>query len=414
MRFKREAQVLASLNHPNIAAIYGLEESDGVSALVLELIEGPTLADRIARGPLPLDEALPIARQIADALETAHEQGIVHRDLKPANVKLRPDGTVKVLDFGLAKALQPLTAETSDMPAAPTITSPALTQLGVILGTAAYMSPEQAKGRPADKRSDVWAFGAVLYEMLSGQRAFKGDDISDVLAAVLRQDVDWAALPAALPASVHRLIARCLDRDPKRRLRDIGEARIALDGPFETLTSCATRSSPTRSPRAPARPHRSAERARDRRRVVVLDSPAGDVPERRTAVIHASRRAVTQPAKPWPCHRAVSRRAALGVHGQQPAVSSIASPRTMRIRSRVPKAFSRHPSRHFRRMAGPSRSLRPRDRTLRRIAVTGGNAVFICSIEPPYGISWSSNGIFVGQGAKGIVRVSRMAAHRRW
>ena len=199
MRFRREAQLLASLNHTNIAAIYGLEERDGVSALVLELVEGPTLADRIAGGPLPIDEALPIARQIADALETAHEQGIVHRDLKPANVKLRPDGTVKVLDFGLAKALQPIAAVTSDMPAAPTITSPALTQLGVILGTAAYMSPEQAKGRPADKRSDVWAFGAVLYEMLSGQRAFKGEDISDVLAAVLRQDVDWAALPAALP-----------------------------------------------------------------------------------------------------------------------------------------------------------------------------------------------------------------------
>ena len=171
-----------------------------MSALVLELIEGPTLGDRIASGPLPIDEALPIARQIADALETAHEQGIVHRDLKPANVKLRADGTVKVLDFGLAKALQPLTAESPDVPAAPTITSPALTQLGVVLGTAAYMSPEQAKGRPADKRSDVWAFGAVLYEMLSGQGAFKGEDISDVLAAVLRQDVDWAALPAATSA----------------------------------------------------------------------------------------------------------------------------------------------------------------------------------------------------------------------
>ena len=233
MRFKREAQLLASLNHTNIAAIYGLEEHDGVSALVLELIEGPTLADRIASGPLAIDEALPIARQIAEALEGAHEQGIVHRDLKPANVKVRPDGTVKVLDFGLAKALQPLTAESRDTPVAPTITSPALTQLGVILGTAAYMSPEQAKGRPADKRGDVWAFGAVLYEMLSGQRAFKGEDISEVLAAVLRQDVDWAALPSAVPSAVRRLIARCLERDPKRRLRDIGEARIALDGPFE-------------------------------------------------------------------------------------------------------------------------------------------------------------------------------------
>ena len=238
-RFKREAQVLASLNHPNIAAIYGFEDSSpsagsgqaAVQALVLELVEGPTLADRIAQGPIPLDEALPIARQIAEALEAAHEQGIIHRDLKPANIKVRPDGTVKVLDFGLAKALEPIAAPSADVTASPTITSPAMTRMGVILGTAAYMSPEQAKGRQADKRSDVWAFGAVLYEMLSGQRAFKGDDISDTLAAVLRQDIDWTALPASTPASVRRLIARCLDRDVRRRLRDIGEARIVLDDP---------------------------------------------------------------------------------------------------------------------------------------------------------------------------------------
>ena len=175
--------------------------------------------------------ALPIARQIAQALEAAHEQGIIHRDLKPANIKLRPDGTVKVLDFGLAKALEPAVARAGDATISPTITSPAMTQLGVILGTAAYMSPEQAKGRKADKRSDVWAFGAVLFEMLSGQRALKGDDIADTLAAVLRQDVDWTALPASTPASMRRLIARCLDRDVRRRLRDIGEARIVLDDP---------------------------------------------------------------------------------------------------------------------------------------------------------------------------------------
>src|SRR5512145_3251994 len=169
-RFEREAKLLASLNHPNIAAIYGLEQSDGVQALVMELVEGPTLADRIAQGPIPVDEALPIARQIAEALEAAHEQGIIHRDLKPANIKVRADGTVKVLDFGLAKALEPAgVVGGADATASPTITSPAMmTGAGMILGTAAYMSPEQAKGRPADKRSDVWAFGAVLYEMLSG------------------------------------------------------------------------------------------------------------------------------------------------------------------------------------------------------------------------------------------------------
>jgi serine/threonine-protein kinase len=238
-RFKREAQVLASLNHPNIAAIYGFEDSNpspgssqsAVQALVLELVEGPTLADRIAQGAISLDEALPNARQIAEALEAAHEQGIIHRDLKPANIKLRPDGAVKVLDFGLAKALEPVSVKGGDVTASPTITSPAMTQMGIILGTAAYMSPEQAKGRQADKRSDVWAFGCVLYEMLSGQRAFKGDDIPDTLAAVLRQDIDWTALPDSTPASVRRLMARCLDRDARRRLRDIGEARIVLEDP---------------------------------------------------------------------------------------------------------------------------------------------------------------------------------------
>jgi eukaryotic-like serine/threonine-protein kinase len=234
-RFQREAEVLASLNHPNIAAIHGLEESDGTRALVMELVEGETLADRIARGAIPWDEALPLAKQIAEALEAAHERGIVHRDLKPANIKVRPDGTVKILDFGLAKLTESTTSNSPDpsgLSMSPTITSPALVSgAGVLLGTAAYMAPEQAKGRPADKRSDIWAFGAVLYEMLSGQRAFKGDDISDTLAAVLRQDIDWTALAPSTPASVRRLIARCLDRDAKRRLRDIGEARIALDDP---------------------------------------------------------------------------------------------------------------------------------------------------------------------------------------
>ena len=176
-RFSREARVLASLNHPHIAQIHGLEESDGVRALVMELVEGPTLADRLAQGPVPIDEALPIARQIADALETAHEQGIIHRDLKPANIKVREDGTVKVLDFGLAKALEPIPAAGAEMTASPTMTSPAMTGMGVILGTAAYMSPEQTRGKPLDKRTDIWAFGCVLYEMLAGRRAFGGDTV---------------------------------------------------------------------------------------------------------------------------------------------------------------------------------------------------------------------------------------------
>ena len=189
-RFTREAQALAALNHPNIAAIYGIEESSGVRALVMELVEGDDLSQRIARGAIPLDEALPIAKQIAEALEAAHEQGIMHRDLKPANIKVRLDGTVKVLDFGLAKAMDPV-GSAPNMSQSPTITTPAMTHAGMIMGTAAYMSPEQAKGRAVDKRSDVWAFGCVLFEMLTGKRAFEGEDVSDTLAAVLRGEPDW-------------------------------------------------------------------------------------------------------------------------------------------------------------------------------------------------------------------------------
>ena len=228
--------MLASLNHPNIGGIYGLEETDGVKALVLELVEGPTLADRIAQGPIPLDEALPIARQMAEALEAAHEQGIIHRDLKPANIKVRADGTVKVLDFGLAKAFDSSPSAT-DASQSPTITSPAMTHMGVILGTAAYMSPEQAKGRAVDKRSDIWAFGCVLYEMLTGRRAFPGDDVSDTLAGILRGDPDWNTLPASTPATVRRLLRRCLDKDRRERLPDIGVARLEIK---ETLTAPLT------------------------------------------------------------------------------------------------------------------------------------------------------------------------------
>jgi eukaryotic-like serine/threonine-protein kinase len=227
-RFTREAHVLASLNHPNISAIYGLEAEGDVKALVLELVDGPTLADRIARGRLPLDEALPIARQIADALDAAHETGIVHRDLKPANIKVRADGTVKVLDFGLAKALESR-AIGSDPSLSPTITSPAVTREGIILGTAAYMAPEQARGKSADKRADMWAFGCVLYEMLTGRRAFPGDDLSETLAAVIRGEPDWHALTDDTPSPIRRLLRRCLVKDPKGRVTDASIARIEID-----------------------------------------------------------------------------------------------------------------------------------------------------------------------------------------
>ena len=225
-RFQREAQVLASLNHPNIAAIYGLEEADGVRALVLELVEGPTLADRIKQGPIPLDEALPIAKQIAEALEAAHEAGVIHRDLKPANVKVKDDGTVKVLDFGLAKALDP--SPTGDPSQSPTLTA-AATQMGVIMGTAAYMSPEQASGETTDKRGDIWSFGVVLFEMLTGQRLFTGKTVSHILASVLKIEPDWKVLPTTTPQPLTRLLRRCLEKEPKRRLRDVSEAVIHLE-----------------------------------------------------------------------------------------------------------------------------------------------------------------------------------------
>jgi serine/threonine protein kinase/tetratricopeptide (TPR) repeat protein len=235
-RFQREAELLATLNHPNIAHIYGFEESDGVRALVLELIEGPTIADRMAQGAVPLDQALPIAKQIAEALEAAHEQGIIHRDLKPANIKLRPDGIVKILDFGLAKALAPVSLISADITASPTITTPAMTRMGVILGTAAYMSPEQARGKPVDKRTDIWAFGCVLYEMLTGRIAFVGETTSDTIAKILEREPDWQNLPASTPARIRDLLRRCLHKDQQRRLHDIADARIEIEEARTGLT----------------------------------------------------------------------------------------------------------------------------------------------------------------------------------
>ena len=225
-RFQREARILASLNHPNIASIYGLEESGDTRALVLELVEGPTLAERIAQGAIPVDEALPIAKQIAEALEAAHEAGVIHRDLKPANVKVKSDGMVKVLDFGLARALEGDAG--NDPSESPTMTA-AATRMGVIMGTAAYMSPEQAKGKVVDKRADVWAFGCVFYEMLTARRAFPGDGVSEILASVLAREPDDAALPGDVPPGLRKLLRRCLEKEPKRRLRDIGDGLAEIE-----------------------------------------------------------------------------------------------------------------------------------------------------------------------------------------
>ena len=253
-RFEREAKTLASLNHPHIAQIYGLERSSGVQALVMEMVEGETLAERVARGAIPVEEALPIARQICEALEAAHEQRIIHRDLKPANIKVTPDGVVKVLDFGLAKLNAPNDSNVSNDPNAfsmsPTIISPAMmTGVGVILGTAAYMAPEQAKGREADKRSDIWAFGCVLYEMLTGKGPFAGDDVSDTLANVLKREPDWSALPASVPGSIRALIRRCLEKDRRKRVADIAAALFAIDEQASLSGSVAASAAPL--PRRP-------------------------------------------------------------------------------------------------------------------------------------------------------------------
>ncbi|MGC1186727.1 MAG: protein kinase [Candidatus Acidiferrales bacterium] len=226
-RFQREAKMLAALNHPNIASIYGFEDSGNVHALVMELVEGPTLADRIARGAIPVEEALPIAKQIAEGVEYAHERGIVHRDLKPANIKIAGNDAVKILDFGLAKAMD-ADASQGDMSNSPTLTHMA-TQAGIILGTAAYMSPEQAKGRVVDRRTDIWAFGCVLYEMLTGKMAFSGESITETLAAVIREEPDWSLLPADTPSAIRHLLARCLKKDARQRLQSIGDARIAIE-----------------------------------------------------------------------------------------------------------------------------------------------------------------------------------------
>ena len=251
-RFEREARVLAALSHPNIAAIHGIEDMAGpgghTPVLVLEFVDGRSLADRIAAGRIPLEEALPIALQIAEALEAAHERGIVHRDLKPQNVQLTREGAVKVLDFGLAKALDADASGSPGDPAqSPTLTS-ASTQLGVIMGTAAYMAPEQARGKTIDRRADIWAFGAVLFEMLSGARAFPGETISDTLAAVLTATPDWNKLPSGTPPAMSELIVRCLDRDPRQRLQSIGEARIILSNPRGGAVDATTGSKRGMSP----------------------------------------------------------------------------------------------------------------------------------------------------------------------
>jgi serine/threonine protein kinase len=322
-RFKREAQVLASLNHPNIGAIYGLEESGGVQVLVLELVEGPTLADRIDEGPVPVDEALPIAKQIAAALQTAHEQSVIHRDLKPANIKLRPDGVVKVLDFGLAKALDPASASSTNA----TISAarlPQATEPGVILGTAAYMSPEQARGNPVDKRADTWAFGCVLFEMLTGTRAFEGETMSDTLANVLKNQPDWNALPPSLPPPIRTLIQRCLDKDRARRVTAAATIAYVLEEITLGTDAGDTMPAITRTeviPALAASTHSNCTRGHPGRRLGSLEPPACAASAGHHTLCSLDVRRAADHRRP-PSDRRFAGWIAAGVLQQRPAISS--------------------------------------------------------------------------------------------
>ncbi len=406
-RFQREAEVLAALNHPNIASIYGLEKSGPATALVMELVEGPTLADRIAKGPIPVDEALSIAKRIAEALEAAHERGIVHRDLKPANLKVRDDGTVKVLDFGLAKALAPegASATTSTLSQSPTITSPAMTQAGMILGTAAYMSPEQAKGRAVDKRSDVWAFGVVLYEMLTGQRLFKGDDVSEVLASVLTRQPDWTMLPVDTPALVRRLLRRCLEKDRTRRLADMADARLDID---DALSGSETDAAvPVSIPRTRGRLMWAASlllvAVTAAAMAVWATRPISSPPETTRTILSVAPTGETSGANPLeqrvgarPTRTAV----ALSPDGKTLVFSAIWSG-SQQLYTRRMDQLSATP------LEGTSGGYSPffspdgqwvgfaADGELRKVPLSGGPAVALCKAAALFGASWGDNGTIV-------------------
>jgi eukaryotic-like serine/threonine-protein kinase len=412
-RFQREAKTLAALNHPHIGSIYGLEDAEGVRALVLELVEGPTLADRIAQGPIPLDEALPIAQQMAQALEAAHDAGIIHRDLKPANIKLRPDGTVKVLDFGLAKAVEPTTASGPNVTQSPTITTPAMmTGVGMILGTAAYMSPEQAKGLPADKRSDMWAFGCVLYEMLTGQRAFEGEDVSDTLAAVLRGEPDWTVLPDDVPRHIRLLLRKCLEKDRTRRVADISTARFLITEPIAPSAAegapntHSSGSGATRRWRRLIPPIASAMTAGvlvgasmwalrpsipnegiTRFTFHLPDGQQFTNAGRKLVALSLDGTKTAYVANGRLYLKSVDRLDAMAIPGAEGGASGVTTP-----------AFS--PDGRW--IAFWSGS----DLALRKVPSTGGPPFTLCSTDNPLGISWAGDSILFASAAKGIMRVS--------
>ena len=403
-RFQREAQVLASLNHPNIAQIHGIEEEGGTRALVLELVEGPTLADRISKGPISVDEALLIAKQIAEALEAAHEAGVIHRDLKPANIKVREDGTVKVLDFGLAKALDP--APTGDPSQSPTLTA-AATQMGVIMGTAAYMSPEQARGKPVDKRADIWAFGCVLYEMLTGTKPFAGDDVSQTLARVIDRDPDWDPLPTTLSPGFVMYLRRCLQRDPRQRLRDIGDVRLALEGAFETTADTVSAES--------AAPLSAREGRRRRWRLAIPMAGVGLV----VGVLATWWAMSSSRPEPQPAMRLEAKLAGLGTNGR--ASEAALSPSgthlaysTVGVSGIYVRALEQLegtllvPGRAFGAFFSPDGQWVGffTDTELRKIPVVGGAAQTVARVNPGTGGSWGPDETIIFSAADGLYRVS--------
>jgi len=406
-RFQREAKILASLSHPNIAAIYGLEDSDHSNALVMELVEGPTLADRIKQGPVPSDEALRIAKQICEGLEYAHERGIVHRDLKPANIKVRNDDAVKVLDFGLAKALDG-DEHSQDISTSPTISHMA-TQAGILLGTAAYMSPEQARGKSVDRRADIWAFGCVLFEMLAGKCTFARETVSDTLASIIKEEPNWAQLPAETPMRVRVLLQRCLHKDPKQRLRDIGEARISLEevlaGASEPSSGAVASASLSRA----ALPWALFAAAvvvlaalvfvRFREKPFAADAVRFQIPLPEKAVLGPTGSFAVSPD---------GRQLAFFAAGQdgvphlwiRPLDSLEAHPLPDSGSTTNPAPFFWSPDSHYIVFAAGSK--------LKKIAVSGGPAQTLCDIAGnAVGGSWNKDGVIIfGQLPGGIMRVS--------
>jgi serine/threonine-protein kinase len=405
MRFEREAKTLAALNHPNIAHIHGFEEAGRTRALVMELVEGEDLAERLARGALPFDEAVAVARQIAEALEAAHDAGIIHRDLKPANIKLRGDGTVKVLDFGLAKPGAAAGGSSAPVLDSPTITTPAMTLQGMILGTAAYMAPEQAKGRTVDKRADVWAFGCVFYEMLTGLRAFVGEDVSDTMAAILRGDPDWNALPA-LPPSITTLLKRCLDRDPRRRIGSMSAVRYVLDDPAAVAAAA-----PTTTPSPPM----AASRSR-----IPLVAVAGLAVGAALGVLAttfmpqptASPPPVTRFEFPLPDGQVLTlarRMMTLSPDGRELAYITESQLLVRPLNAFEPTVI---PAANVGRLAS-SPTYSPdgawlafhsgNEGAIKRISPRGGTALRVCAVPPPNTIAWNPDGILLGM-ADGVMR----------